>query len=124
MKQVCRNQKTVLKVLSTLLAMYIVTGAALFALAFLLYRLELTEQMVSIGIMIIYVAVGLLGGLIIGKRMKIRRFMWGIFIGACYFGVLFFGSVLLNRGLSSDILHIILTLLMCMGAGMIGGMIS
>ena len=124
MEQVQENHKIVLKVLSTLLAMYILTGAALFLLAFLLYKLELTEQAVSVGIMIIYVIAGLFGGLVIGKRIRRRRFLWGIFVGACYFAVLFLGSFLLNRGLTSDALHSIMALLMCTGAGMIGGMLS
>ena len=109
------NRKIVLKVLSTLLIMYILTGVALFVLAFLLYKMELTENIVTIGITAIYVVSGLLGGIIIGKRMKTRRFLWGIIMGAAYFLVLLIGSALLNRGL---------TLVMCMGAGMIGGMVS
>lgn len=85
------NNKIVLKVLSTLLVMYILTGAALFLLAFLLYKMELTENIVTIGIMVIYVVSGLLGGIIIGKRMKTRRFLWGILIGGAYFVVLLIG---------------------------------
>ena len=118
------NKKIVLKVLSTLLIMYILTGVALFVLAFLLYKMELTENIVTIGITAIYVVSGLLGGIIIGKRMKTRRFLWGIIMGAAYFLVLLIGSALLNRGLTSDMLHIGLTLVMCMGDGMIGGMVS
>ena len=118
------NKKIVLKVLSTLLIMYILTGVALFVLAFLLYKMELTENIVTIGITAIYVVSGLLGGIIIGKRMKTRRFLWGIIMGAAYFLVLLIGSALLNRGLTSDMLHNGLTLVMCMGAGMIGGMVS
>ena len=79
------NKKIVLKVLSTLLIMYILTGVALFVLAFLLYKMELTENIVTIGITAIYVVSGLLGGIIIGKRMKTRRFLWGIIMGAAYF---------------------------------------
>ena len=111
------NKKIVLKVLSTLLIMYILTGVALFVLAFLLYKMELTENIVTIGITAIYVVSGLLGGIIIGKRMKTRRFLWGIIMGAAYFLVLLIGSALLNRGLTSDMLHIGLTLVMCMGPG-------
>ena len=118
------NRKIVLKVLSTLLIMYVLTGAALFLLAFLLYKMELSENAVTVGIMAIYVAAGLIGGIMIGKRMKTRRFLWGILIGAAYFLVLLIGSALLNRGLTSDSLHIGLMLVMCMGAGMIGGMVS
>ena len=58
------NNKIVLKVLSTLLVIYILTGAALFLLAFLLYKMELTENIVTIGIMVIYVVSGLLGALL------------------------------------------------------------
>ena len=118
------NRKIVLKVLSTLLIMYILTVVALFVLAFLLYKMELTENIVTIGITAIYVVSGLLGGIIIGKRMKTRRFLWGIIMGAAYFLVLLIGSALLNRGLTSDMLLIGLPLVMCMGAGMIGGMVS
>lgn len=118
------NNKIVMKVLSTLLIMYIVTGALLFLLAFLLYKMELEENIVTIGIMVVYVISGLLGGIIIGKRMKTRRFLWGIIVGAAYFLVLMIGSILMNRGLTSDGLHVMMTLLMCMGAGMIGGMVS
>ena len=118
------NNKIVLKVLSTLLVMYILTGAALFFLAFLLYKMELTENIVTIGIMVIYVVSGLLGGIIIGKRMKTRRFLWGILIGGAYFVVLLIGSLLMNQGISGDGLHVGMTLIMCMGAGRIGGMIS
>ena len=118
------NNKIVMKVLSTLLIMYIVTGALLFLLAFLLYKMELTENIVTIGIMVIYVVSGLLGGIIIGKRMKSRKFLWGIMMGAAYFLMLMIGSVLMNRGLNSDGLHMAMTLLMCMVAGMIGGMVS
>ena len=67
MEQAEGNNKIVLKILSTLLVMYILTGAALFLLAFLLYKMELTENIVTIGIMVIYVVSGLVGGIIIGS---------------------------------------------------------
>ncbi|MFR5700435.1 MAG: TIGR04086 family membrane protein [Eubacterium ramulus] len=62
-----------------LLVMYtlLAGGGAVFLLAFLLYKMELTENIVTIGIMVIYVVSGLLGGIIIGKRMKTRRFCGG-----------------------------------------------
>ena len=124
MEQAEGNNKIVLKILSTLLVMYILTGAALFLLVFLLYKMELTENIVTIGIMVIYVVSGLVGGIIIGKRMNTRRFLGGILIGGAYFVVLLIGSLLMNQGISGDGLHAGMTLIMCMGAGMIGGMVS
>lgn len=124
MEKVGTGRDRVLKILSTLLIMYVITGAALMVLALLLYKMQLSENIVSVGIMIIYVIAGLLGGLIAGKRMKTRRFLWGVLMGAVYFLVLLAGSFILNRGITSDLLHVVTTLVMCMAAGMIGGMLS
>ena len=124
MESVKSRENVTMKILSTLLIMYVITGAALLVLALLLYKMQLSENAVSIGIMIIYVSSGLLGGFIAGKRLKTRRFLWGVLMGAVYFLVLFAGSVIMNRGISSDALHIMTTLVMCMAAGMIGGMLS
>lgn len=124
MENVRKHENIMLKVLGTLLCMYVITGAALLLLAFLLYRLQLQEKAVSIGIMVIYVLSGLVGGFLAGKKMKTRRFLWGIFMGAVYFIILLAGSVILNRGLDAGAVHIITTLVMCMAAGMIGGMLS
>lgn len=113
-----------MKLLSTLLIMYVVTGAALLVLALLLYKLQLSEKAVSVGIMAVYVAAGLLGGFIAGKRLRTRRFLWGLILGAVYFAVLLAGSFFLNRGLETDLLHMAAALVMCMASGMIGGMLS
>lgn len=111
-------------ILSTLLIMYVITGLALLSLALVLLKLQPEETVINIGIMIIYVVSCLIGGLIAGRRMHTRKFFWGILMGAVYFLILLIGSLLLNRGIGSDSVHIITTLVMCMAAGMIGGMIS
>ena len=71
-----------------------------------------------------YIISCLIGGLVAGRRLKVRRFLWGVAVGAVYFAVLLIGSLLMNRGISSDAVHVVTTLIMCMAAGMIGGMIS
>ncbi|MCC8081670.1 MAG: TIGR04086 family membrane protein [Lachnospiraceae bacterium] len=111
-------------ILSTLLIMYVITGLALLALALVLLKLQPEESVINIGIMAIYIISCLLGGLIAGKRIKERRFLWGVLTGAVYFLILLAGSFLLNRGISSDTVHVATTLVMCIAAGMIGGMIS
>lgn len=120
-----KNRKNLpLTVISTLLIMYVITGLALLILALLLFKMQLSENIVTVGIMIIYILSCLLGGLITGKRMQSRKFLWGILMGAIYFLILLVGSFLLNRGISSDAVHVVTTLVMCMASGMIGGMIS
>ena len=113
-----------LVIISTLLIMYVITGLALLALALLLFKMQLSENIVSISIMGIYIISCLIGGLVAGRRLKVRRFLWGVAVGAVYFAVLLIGSLLMNRGISSDAVHVVTTLIMCMAAGMIGGMIS
>ena len=113
-----------LVIISTLLIMYVITGLALLALALLLFKMQLSENVVTIGIMVIYIVSCLIGGLIAGKRIQVRKFLWGVVVGAVYFVILLIGSLLMNRGISSDTVHVTTTLVMCMAAGMIGGMIS
>ena len=113
-----------LVIISTLLIMYVITGLALLALALLLFKMQLSENIVSISIMVIYIISCLIGGLVAGRRLKVRRFLWGVAVGAVYFAVLLIGSLLMNRGISSDAVHVVTTLIMCMAAGMISGMIS
>lgn len=124
MDRVNNRKNKPLVLISTLLIMYVITGLALLALALLLFKMQLSENVVTIGIMVIYIVSCLIGGIIAGKRLQVRKFLWGVITGAIYFVVLLIGSLLLNRGISSDTVHVITTLIMCMAAGMIGGMIS
>ncbi|MCD8217150.1 MAG: TIGR04086 family membrane protein [Clostridiales bacterium] len=104
--------------------MYVITGLALLVLALLLLKMQLGENIVSAGILIIYILSCLIGGLIAGKRMKVHKFLWGVLTGTTYFLILLAGSFLLNRSISADTVQVGTTLVMCMAAGMIGGMIS
>ncbi len=113
-----------LTILSTLLIMYVITGLALLILAFILLKLQPGESVINIGIMVIYIISCLIGVLIAGKRLRTHKFLWGVLMGAVYFLILLAGSLLLNRGISSDTVHVATTLVMCIAAGMIGGMIS
>lgn len=64
---------------------YIVTGVLLLVLAMLLYKFELDEKTVSAGIVAIYVASTLIGGLVLGKMAKVRMFFVGTGSWYCIF---------------------------------------
>ena len=53
-----------------LLASYLLTGGALLLLALLLYRFQLSEQIVSIGILAIYTMATFLAGFLTGKGVR------------------------------------------------------
>lgn len=107
-----------------LLASYLLTGGALLLLALLLYRLRLSESIVNIGIIVIYVAASFLAGLLAGKCMKDRRFLWGLLMGILYFVILALLTLAVNHGFKDLNTHFFTTLMVCAGSGMLGGMVS
>lgn len=122
-KETGRNSKTVW-MLKSLLTSYILTAVSLLILALLLYKLELTEQRVTMGIIIIYVLSTFAGGFILGKLVGERRFFWGLMLGMIYFVLLLIVSIAVNHSLQMGGTNLVTTMLLCVGGGMIGGMVS
>lgn len=118
-----KNSK-VIWMLKSLLGAYLVTGILLLILALLLYKLDLNEQKISIGITAIYVISTLVGGLLVGKFAKSRRYLWGLTLGIVYFGLLLLISVGVYHTLKGNGTNVITTFVLCAGGGMLGGMIS
>ena len=71
--------------LKCLMAAYTITGILLVITAALLYKFGLTEKVVEIIIIAVYVISSLLSGLLYSKGAKSRRFLWGMAAGAAYF---------------------------------------
>ena len=69
MERRLRKDSKVLWVLKALLVSYVVTGMLLLILAMLLYKFDLDEKSVSAGIIAIYVASTLIGGLVLGNEL-------------------------------------------------------
>jgi len=124
MDKAVNKKSMVMTILKSLLISYIVTGILLLALTLLLFKLDLNESKVSVGIIFIYILSSFIGGFIVGKSTKSRKFIWGIVIGAAYFIVLTLISLLINKTFQSDMGNFITTFVMCVGGGMIGGMLS
>lgn len=120
-KQVQRDKK-VMWMLKALLASYIVTGILLLVLTLFLYKLELNEQMVSAAVIAIYLLSTFIGGIIIGKLTRVRKFLWGLVLGVIYFALLLFITLGVYRTLSADAVSLLTTFILCSGGGMAGGM--
>ena len=110
--------------IKSLLASYIVTGILLLVLTFFMYKFELNEKIVSAAIVGIYVASTLIGGMIIGKLTKSKRYLWGMVLGIIYFVLLLLITLGVYRTLNGDSVSIVTSLILCAGGGMTGGMIS
>lgn len=110
--------------LKCLLVSYLLTTGLLLLLALMLYRFGLSEKIVSICIIAIYIIVTFLAGFWAGKREGSRKFLWGLLLGGLYFLVLILVSLIVNHGVSDLGGNFFTVLLLCTGSGMLGGMVS
>jgi putative membrane protein (TIGR04086 family) len=119
-----QSAQKILRVGKAVLAAYIVTAICLLAVAFLLLKLDLSQANVNVGIIVTYLVSCFLGGFILGKTMERRKFLWGVILGVIYFLITLIISLIAYHGVSSSANHVITTLLICIGGGMAGGMVS
>lgn len=124
MEQKTKTQVPVIFLLKSMLASYIITGILLLFLALLLYKLRLQENVVSIGIILIYIISTFFAGFITGKKIGNRKFLWGLLMGVAYFALLLLVSLCINHTVKDVANHLLTTFLLCAGSGMLGGMIS
>ncbi len=114
----------VMFLLRCLLFSYILTAVFLLLLAFLLYQLGLSEQVVSIAIIAIYVVSTFFAGFIVGKKIQNRKFLWGLLMGSLYFLVLLLASLVVNGNIGEIGNSFLTTMILCVGGGMLGGMLG
>lgn len=123
MNRLEKNQK-IIWLLKALLFSYVVTGISLLLLSVLLYKFEWNEHLVSAAIVAVYVLSTVVGGIVIGKLVRTRRFFWGLLLGNLYFILLLVITIILYRSLSGNGLNMLTAWILCTGGGMAGGMIS
>ena len=114
----------VIFIIKCMLGAYILTAGLLLLLAFMLYRFGLSEKVVSICIILVYIIVTFLAGLLAGKREGRKKFLWGLMMGVLYFGILVAVSLVVNRGLEDVAGNLMTVFFLCAGSGMLGGMVS
>lgn len=110
--------------LRSLLLSYVLSGILLAALAFALYKLRLKESQVNLLVFAIYFITCLAGGFLAGKRIRQRRFFWGLLSGLFYFLVLFAVSWAMNLGSPIDMERSVTVMGVCALGGTLGGMFS
>lgn len=111
-------------VIKCLLGAYVLTAGLLLLLAFLLYRFGLSEKVVSVCIIAIYILVTFFAGLLAGKREGKRKYLWGLAMGVLYFGILVVVSLVVNKGLEDVAGNMMTVFFLCAGSGALGGMLA
>lgn len=111
-------------IMKCLLISYLITTGLLLFLALMLYRFNLSEKIVSICIIAIYIIVTFLAGFLTGKREGNKKFLWGLLMGTLYFAILIVISLIVNHGMNEVSGNFFTVLVLCAGSGMLGGMLS
>lgn len=102
---------------------YMISLVLLVLLALLVLKFFVGSQVVSGGVIGIYIVSNLVAGRMLGKRMKERKFLWGMVQGAAYFCILLLLSVLFGEG-GMRLMDMICAFFLCAGSGMFGGMLA
>ena len=124
MERQAKKESMVIPVMVILVTMYIITGILLLLLAFLMYKMDLAEPVVNGAIIAIYIISGFFGGFLMGKKAGVKKYLWGLLMGALYYGILFFVGLLLHQGMDVDTVHLISTMALCLLSATAGGMIG
>lgn len=107
-----------------LLGMYLLTIIFLLLLALLMCYLPIGKKGLSAAIVVVYVLVGFLGGVYIGKKQKRQRGIWGAGMGCLYVGILMAFMIFFRHTLQAPGGTELLNLFLCATAGMAGGALS
>lgn len=117
-------QKGAVWILKSLLGAYVVTGILLLLLALFVYKLNLEEKQVTIAVMAIYLVSTFVGGFMIGKWNRVRKFWWGMLVGAGYFMLLLIVSFGIYHSLKNGGVNVVTAMFLCLGGGLLGGMLA
>lgn len=102
---------------------YLITLTGIVILAILMLFMDITEDFVNIGIIVIYVLSSMGAGFVAGKQFKIKKYLWGMFMGLIYFLILLLVSFLSKNVSQVQGQEVLTSLFLCIGGGTMGGML-
>lgn len=111
-------------IIKFLLMSYILTTIILVILAAVLWKFNPPSALISGGLIFAYVVSSFFGGLLLGKKMNKNKYIWGMLFGLLYFAVIFAASLVLNRISGEPFGNVVTVCLLCVGGGMLGGMLG
>ena len=103
---------------------YIISMAAILVLALLLYQFDLQDGQLRIGMLVVYALSCLAGGFFVGRKTKKRQYLSGLFVGLMYFSIHMAGVIAMEGIDPGRILPTTALAIMCMGSGMMGGILA
>lgn len=102
--------------------MFVCSLIMLAVLTLLIWKMDGGSNVLSVGVIAIYIVSNVLGGFLIGRMMGQQKFFWGVVIGAAYFLILFIVGVGLMETKINGNMQLISSAMVCIISGMLGGM--
>ena len=93
-------------------------------LSVIVWKMDGAGNVLSAGVVVVYILTNFLGGLLLGKVMGQQKFFWGVVIGACYYAILLAAGVLLAGTKIPGNMQLISGGMIFVISGMLGGMIA
>ncbi|HHT98434.1 MAG TPA: TIGR04086 family membrane protein [Clostridiales bacterium] len=119
-----RSNTKFISLFKGLIFSYIVTAVIILLLSFLSLKLELPNIVLSGGIVLSYILSTFLGGLIVGKVVDVKKYLWGFLLGVFYFMIIMIISIAINKATGLPLANMFVVFVLCSLSGMIGGMVS
>jgi len=110
--------------IKAVLISYIITAIILLVLSLLLYKANIGDNIIKIGVVVTYIVSSFIGGFLAGKGITERKFLWGLICGGIYVAVILTISLMLGGQKDGNITNYLSMILLCLGSGMLGGMVS
>ncbi len=124
MDHVLKKNPVIMLLVKAVLVSFIVSAILLLITSALMLGSNMSASFVGVFVIAIYIISNFLSGLIMGKGMEQRKFLWGIVSGLMYFVVIFVLSIFVMSTKDFSLMATIRTLLICTISGMVGGMVS
>jgi putative membrane protein (TIGR04086 family) len=88
------------------------------------FRFGLEENITNLAIVGIYVVVTFLGAFVTGKCIGERKFLWGLLLGVLYICIISLVAIVVGHTFHVADTADLTTALLCIGGGLLGGMLS
>ena len=118
------KKRLVLQMGKGIVLAYIISAIVLLVLAFLMYKMDISESFVRGGVIFAYVISCFVSGMIVSGNREGRRYLWGLLQGILYYLILLVVSMICNRTVFTQIPGILPAFFLCGLGGMLGGMLQ
>ena len=111
-------------IIKAMILAFFTTALLIVVFAFFMFKFNVSENVIALGVTFIYIISCLVGGFYIGKTMGQRKFLWGLLVGAIYLVVLLLVSAIIGGEKSLLSGNVASLVLLCLGGGTLGGMLA